>query len=337
MLRFLLALCLVLPLIAGGARASGSGLGAFDTQLPPIGDGALQLAAVDKDIWRVVQLYLKDLGLYKGRIDGLPGRGTKRAWAAYARRRGLNPNHIERDAFLQLKSEALARRQAILRRPQAPTSAQGQTTAAAKPASDRELWRGVQTHLRTLGLYKGRIDGLPGRATKRAWTAFAREHGLSTKTIDYDSFQVLKRAATRAQREAPNSVRPNSTASEIVTTRLSESFQPKPPKVASEVNARPKQGGPVQYMTIGALAQKYIDDGRPELAEQLYLKVIDGAGAQLGEINVGVLAAMKGLADFYLSYLMLNKAEKYYLLTIEAQSRVIGRENSDTIKSIYGL
>src|ERR1700760_2117913 len=73
---------------------------------------------------------------------------------------------------------------------QLPASGGPRGTRAAEPSKDDI--RGAQWELRSIGLYKGSLDGMLGPETKRAVEQFQRNNGLSpTATVDDETMEVL--------------------------------------------------------------------------------------------------------------------------------------------------
>ena len=117
-----------------------------------------------------VQRELKVAGFYKGVVDGVVGRRTKEAIAAYQQSSGLDvtgePSQelVEHIRYTRQVSEAMI------------------FTGSVEPAPDAEQRaqvRRVQTALSELAYYQGQITGEMSDATHQAIGQFEREHGMS--------------------------------------------------------------------------------------------------------------------------------------------------------------
>lgn len=76
--------------------------------------------------------------------------------------------------------------------------------------SKRELIRNIQRYLKIIGYYRGRIDGLYGDGTHRAWARFAVEHGLNITEMNRESYNILKAyAESIAARRQPQPAEPD--------------------------------------------------------------------------------------------------------------------------------
>lgn len=104
-----------------------------------------------------VQGLLKKLGYYNGPIDGVYGKGTRKAIISFQRAAGLKIDGI---AGKNTKY-ALAK------------------ASVSRGSSNLD----VQLHLKKLGYYNGPLDGIIGKGTKNAVKAFQRDHGLKVDGI----------------------------------------------------------------------------------------------------------------------------------------------------------
>lgn len=129
---------------------------------------------------KAAQTVLKDLGLYQGTIDGLPGPATRDAVAAYQKAAGLPVTGMIDAALLeQLDTGATA---AITPQPR-PT----QPAAAGEPIPARfegedstavDRIRKIQAGLREFGRKDVTIDGVVGTRTRAAIREFQALFGL---------------------------------------------------------------------------------------------------------------------------------------------------------------
>jgi peptidoglycan hydrolase-like protein with peptidoglycan-binding domain len=106
---------------------------------------------------RDAQIKLQAQGYYRGSIDGIFGRWTRRAVIAYQRHNGLGITaSLDADTVASLYGAAT------------PTT----VAMAGDPVRD------AQATLRAQGYYHGAIDGVDGRRTRRAIIAFQRHNGM---------------------------------------------------------------------------------------------------------------------------------------------------------------
>ncbi|MEI7598988.1 MAG: peptidoglycan-binding domain-containing protein [Aestuariivirga sp.] len=116
-----------------------------------------------------VQRELLSAGYYKGPVDGVTGRKTRQAIAAYQQAMGLEPDGqptsdlAEHIRFTREVSEA---------------SLFTGTVAAAPDAEQRAAIRRVQTNLADLAYSPGEINGELTSATRDAIIAFQRDHQM---------------------------------------------------------------------------------------------------------------------------------------------------------------
>lgn len=120
-------------------------------------------------IVEAVQRELMSAGYYKGPVDGVNGRKTRQAVAAYQQAMGLEadgqptPDLAEHIRFTREVSEA---------------SLFTGTVAAAPDAEQRAAVRRVQTGLAELAYSPGEINGELTRETRDAIIAFQRDHKM---------------------------------------------------------------------------------------------------------------------------------------------------------------
>lgn len=114
-----------------------------------------------------VQSELQQLGYQVGSVDGVWGPESRAAMANFQQTKGLPATGQPDQASLN----ALA---------VAASSVAPAATAAAPPPAPTQLpsIAQVQTELRQLGYYRGRVDGIWGRQTRSAMAQFQRSQGL---------------------------------------------------------------------------------------------------------------------------------------------------------------
>ncbi|MBQ9264059.1 MAG: peptidoglycan-binding protein [Clostridia bacterium] len=186
-------------LYSSSARKTSTAAGIVGNSLRPGANGA----AV-----RTVQRKLKELGYYKGDVDGDYGEATTAAVQAFQRANGLTADGIAGSStFAKLySSSAKTARQAAAtatpkptRRPTAtprrtPTPLPPNTymRVTAAPNGDyATLRRGytgspvtrMQQELKKQGYYTGNVDGVFGEGTENAVKAFQRSNGLNTDGV----------------------------------------------------------------------------------------------------------------------------------------------------------
>ena len=117
-----------------------------------------------------VQRELLSAGSYKGPVDGVNGRKTRQAIAAYQQAMGLDTDG--------LPSSDLAEHIRFTREVSEASLFTG-TVAAAPDAEQRAAIRRVQTGLADLAYSPGAINGELTRETRDAIIAFQRDHKLA--------------------------------------------------------------------------------------------------------------------------------------------------------------
>ncbi|MCA3561514.1 MAG: peptidoglycan-binding protein [Aestuariivirga sp.] len=139
-----------------------------------------------------VQRELLSAGYYKGPVDGVNGRKTRQAIAAYQQAMGLEANGqpsgglAEHIRFTREVSEA---------------SLFTGTVTAAPGAEQRAAIRRVQTGLADLAYSPGAINGELTRETRDAIIAFQRDHGLN-QTGEVSDGLIAELAKVSGQAEA---------------------------------------------------------------------------------------------------------------------------------------
>lgn len=154
-----------------------------------------------------LQQKLQVLGYYRGAINGNFDATTKDAVIRFQRAQGLTPDGIVGPRTLTLIIQA---------RPPAPAAA---PTALLAVGSQGTRVRSLQQRLRSLGYYRGAIDGSFNTGTKDAVIRFQRDRGLPPDGIvGEQTFAALGDAvtATRANSAAPAPSNPTALAPERV-------------------------------------------------------------------------------------------------------------------------
>ncbi len=126
-----------------------------------------------------VQERLRQVGAYSGRADGVWGPDSQSALERFQQGRGLQVSgqlNQATAATLGLNPVEL-----LAARPGAAGTAAATDpapTAAASGTLSRAAVRNVQSRLRTLGFYRGRVDGAWGAGTQAAIERFQQGRGL---------------------------------------------------------------------------------------------------------------------------------------------------------------
>ena len=139
-----------------------------------------------------VQRELMSAGYYKGPVDGVNGRKTRQAIAAYQQAMGLEPDGTP--------SSDLAEHIRFTREVSEASLFTG-TVAAAPDAEQRAAIRRVQTGLADLAYSPGEINGELTRETRDAIIAFQRDHKLP-ETGEVSEDLIAELAKVTGQSEA---------------------------------------------------------------------------------------------------------------------------------------
>ena len=119
---------------------------------------------------QLIQTRLADLGLYKGPIDGIWGKGSQAALRMFKEQNSLvNPQRWDRKTQMLLFREMPSDPEAMNR-----ALSNGEILLNPAIPQDAKL---IQTRLAESGFYKGRIDGIWGKGSKAALKAF-KENSL---------------------------------------------------------------------------------------------------------------------------------------------------------------
>lgn len=133
------------------------------------------------------QQSLKDLGYYRGSVDGRVGPAT-----IGAIRQFRSANNLDAGTTLDANCRKMIASGEAVRK--------GSSEAKGKPSTLRD----EQKALADLGYYKGKVDGIPGKMTSAAIRQFKTEHGLdaSTDTLDAASRAKLMQLKAQPERQA---------------------------------------------------------------------------------------------------------------------------------------
>ncbi len=122
---------------------------------------------------RAVQERLQQAGVYNGRVDGVWGQDSQAALEQYQQRQGL----LVTGQLNQATAATMGLNPgALLAAGTGPALGAG-ANAAPGPLSQAAV-RNLQSRLRTLGFYRGGIDGVWGPGTQGAIERFQQGRGL---------------------------------------------------------------------------------------------------------------------------------------------------------------
>jgi peptidoglycan hydrolase-like protein with peptidoglycan-binding domain len=132
--------------------------------------------AVQKDA-QMIQTRLSVLGLYKGPIDGIWGKGSAAGLKAFKEKNALaDPDKWDRETQVLLFSETDQASQPSKDTLQESISS-GEVLLNPDIPKDARI---LQTRLAELGLYKGPIDGIWGKGSRAALRAFKEQNSLAS-------------------------------------------------------------------------------------------------------------------------------------------------------------
>ena len=125
-----------------------------------------------------VQERLRQMGAYSGRVDGIWGPDSQSALERFQQGRGLQVSgQLNQATAATLGLNPVE----LLSARQGPASGAGADAAALAATSNtlsRSAVRNVQSRLRTLGFYRGQVDGTWGAGTQAAIERFQQGRGL---------------------------------------------------------------------------------------------------------------------------------------------------------------
>lgn len=169
----------------GTAAKIGAGVEAPEKVVVPAGK-SLSLSDSGAAV-EALQKSLAALGLFKGKVDGVFGKDLQSAVAAYQKSKGLTA-----DGTLSAKAAALLN--ASVADPGKIVVPAGKSLALSDSGSAVEQ---LQKALASLGLFKGRVDGVFGRDLQAAVVAFATSKGLPADGVVGPSTAAAINAAVK--------------------------------------------------------------------------------------------------------------------------------------------
>lgn len=158
----------------------------------------LRLGAEGEDV-KLLQSRLMELGYYAGKVDGKFGSGTSAAVTLFQLRNGLNP-----DGVAGTKTYAKLYSSSAISSNLTPTTTIPGVTGTIP---SRQLYQGcsgddvksVQTRLKALGYYTGKIDGKYGSGTTSAMASFQLRNGLTPDGVGTSTVYAVLYSATAVE------------------------------------------------------------------------------------------------------------------------------------------
>ncbi len=141
----------------------------------PIASGTTLLdPAIAKDA-EMIQTRLVELGLYKGAIDGIWGKGSRAGLKAFKEQNSLkDPDKWDKETQILLFGGSDRAGQAS-GEPDEESIASGEVLLNPDDAKGARI---IQKRLAELGLYKGPIDGIWGKGSRAGLKAFKEQNSL---------------------------------------------------------------------------------------------------------------------------------------------------------------
>ncbi len=174
----LAGMLLVAPALVPAEVSAQTGSGLTYTQ--PLSPQALM----------AVQDRLRQLGAYPGRADGVWGPDSQSALERFQQARGLQVTGNLNQATVA--TLGLNPFDLLAARPGSGAGADAAPAAAASATLSRGAVRNVQARLRSLGFYRGQVDGTWGPGTQAAIERFQQGRGLqATGQINPVTAQAL--------------------------------------------------------------------------------------------------------------------------------------------------
>ena len=147
-----------------------------DTKEKSIAGGEILLNPTITEDAKMIQTRLTDLGLYKGSIDGIWGKGSQAALRAFKAQNALSsPGKWDKETQMLLFQEVPSNSEAMQK-----LMASGEILLNPGIPQDAKL---IQARLSELGLYKGSIDGKWGKGSQAALKAFKENNSLENPDL----------------------------------------------------------------------------------------------------------------------------------------------------------
>jgi peptidoglycan hydrolase-like protein with peptidoglycan-binding domain len=147
-----------------------------DTKQKSIASGETFLDLTRPEEAKMIQTRLSELGLYKGPIDGIWGKGSQAALRAFKEQNSLSsPGKWDKETQMLLFREVPPTSEAMQK-----LISSGEILLNPGIPHDAKL---VQTRLAELGLYKGSIDGKWGKGSQAALKAFKEKNSLKNPDL----------------------------------------------------------------------------------------------------------------------------------------------------------
>ena len=147
-----------------------------DTRQQSIGSGETLLDVTIPEDAKMIQTRLTKLGLYKGSIDGIWGKGSQAALKVFKEQNSLSsPGKWDKETQMLLFREVPSTPEAMQK-----LVASGEILLNPGIPQDAKL---IQTRLAELGLYKGSIDGKWGKGSQAALKTFKEKNSLENPDL----------------------------------------------------------------------------------------------------------------------------------------------------------
>ncbi|HEX9461400.1 MAG TPA: peptidoglycan-binding protein [Alphaproteobacteria bacterium] len=154
-------------------------------------NSATPVSLTDPTDVRAVQNRLRQLNYYRGPADGVWGPHTQAAIEDFQRSRGLPVGQVTEATVAAMGLDPAEFRNVASAPTYGTNYAPAYRTASANPL-DPAVVRGIQQHLRQLGFYTGRVDGVWGARTQAALERFQKSRGLeATGSLNPTTAQAL--------------------------------------------------------------------------------------------------------------------------------------------------
>ena len=218
------------------------------------------------------------------------------------------------------------------------------------PAAQRAAFtRDIQRNLRALDLYRGAIDGIIGRGTRRGLRNFQRQAGLPDE-IDNRSLALLLAAATIRQdrggsaeaaiRDAPEFITGITEFAQAQSTAQAEGPSEALPLYRSVLRrARAVMGDDSMYTAnaMHVLADALEQAGEFDEAGNLYAQSHDLLQGMYGADNPDTLGAADSLANIRMRQGRHDEATTLFRETLDRRTRSVGESHPDVFLSRYNL
>jgi len=247
--------------IYSGKPKNSKGTATKVNTLSPVSGSTMKLNSVG-DAVSELQTQLTALGYYTGEITGKYDSATKKAVIAFQKANGLTADGIAGSTTQAAiaSGDALQKGETASPSP-TPTATPAPTytvpTVSVRKGDSGEAAKTVQSRLKELGYYKGRVDGNFGTQSVNALKAFQKANGLTADGVAGTStYEVLFAENTLAKDATPT---PEATA----TLTLEEGELGTPVEASYETLRQGMSGENVALLQQALIDQGYLS-GEPD-------------------------------------------------------------------------